>query len=180
VRLLKSTDEEIRARLDERQYREAFELLMPQYQDKVFRLAYSILGNKALAEETTQDIFIRVWKALAGYRGQASISTWIYTIARNTCLTAIRSNAARSMQFEDDKLRATASSEHTIDWEYLLSQLPEKYRQVLVLFYMENKSYDEVAKQLDLPIGTVKTYLHRARKDLAAAVTESRMTKGRT
>jgi RNA polymerase sigma-70 factor (ECF subfamily) len=173
-------DQEIHARLKERHYREAFELLMPRYQNKVFRLAYSMLGNTALAEETTQDIFIRIWKALACYRGQSSISTWIYTIARNACLTAMKVNAARPVPLEQTqvKLPSRASGAHGIDWEHLLSQLPEKYRQVLVLFYMEDKAYDEVAKLLDLPMGTVKTYLHRARKDLAAAVMESKMAKG--
>jgi len=173
-------DEEIRALLEKRQFREAFELLMPEYQNKVFRLAYSMLGNKALAEETTQEIFIRIWKSLAGYRGQSSISTWIYTIARNTSLTAIRANLSRPVQIEASDVPAAMPRESSIDWEYLLSQLPEKHRQVLVLFYMEEKSYDEVAKLLDLPMGTVKTYLHRARKELAAAAVESKITKGRT
>jgi len=173
-------DEEIHSRLEQRRYREAFELLMPRYQNKVFRLAYSMLGNAALAEETTQDIFIRIWKALAGYRGQSSISTWIYTIARNACLTAMKVNAARSapLRHTEVYLPVRATGGHGIDWEHLLSQLPEKYRQVLLLFYMEDKSYDEVAQLLDLPMGTVKTYLHRARKDLAAAVMESKMAKG--
>ncbi|HEV2687197.1 MAG TPA: sigma-70 family RNA polymerase sigma factor [Bryobacteraceae bacterium] len=173
-------DEDIRARLEEGQYRQAFELLMPRYQHKVFRLAYSMLGNRALAEETTQDIFIRIWKALAGYRGQSSLSTWIYSVARNTCLTALKRNAASLLPLEAIRVdsRVGGSSEHGIDWQRLLSQLPEKYRQVLVLFYMQDKSYDEVARLLDLPMGTVKTNLHRARKELAAVVLASRLTEG--
>src|SRR5712692_6365347 len=179
-------EHEIRARLDQQRYPEAFELLMSLYQNKVFRLAYSMLGNPAVAEEASQDIFIRVWKALAGYRGQSSLSTWIYSIARNTCLTAIKTNAVKPASLEEPKIRlqaearqsATVDRERGIDWEFLLSELPEKYRQVLVLFYMEDKSYDEVARLLDLPMGTVKTYLHRARKDLAAAVMKSKILEG--
>src|ERR1700730_2869146 len=82
-------EEEIRARLDAGKPSEAFELLMSRFQNKVFHLAYSMIGNEALAEEVCQDIFIRIWKALASYRGQSSLSTWIYSIARNTCLTAL-------------------------------------------------------------------------------------------
>jgi RNA polymerase sigma-70 factor (ECF subfamily) len=138
-----------------------------------------MLGNAALAEETSQDIFIRIWKALPGFRGQSSISTWIYSIARNACLTAMQVSAAHAVAMEEIKVQPVVrTSDHGVDWQLLLSQLPEKYRQVLVLFYMEDKSYDEVARLLDLPMGTVKTYLHRARKDLAAAVVESKMAKG--
>src|SRR5690348_5694972 len=88
-------EQEIRTRLGQKRYREAFELLVSEYQDKVFRLAYAMLGNRAVAEETAQDVFVRIWKALGGYRGEASLSTWIYAIARNTCLTARQRNAAR-------------------------------------------------------------------------------------
>jgi RNA polymerase sigma-70 factor (ECF subfamily) len=140
VRPLITVEQEIGARLDEHRYREAFELLMPQYQNKVFRLAYSMLGNAALAEETSQDIFIRIWKALPGFRGQSSISTWIYSIARNACLTAMQVNAAHAVAMEEIKVQPVVrTSDHGVDWQLLLSQLPEKYRQVLVLFYMEDK-----------------------------------------
>lgn len=66
-------DEEIRTHLDQRQYAEAFDLVMGRYQNKVFRLAYAMLGNRALAEEAAQDIFVRIWRALPGYRGMASL-----------------------------------------------------------------------------------------------------------
>ena len=103
-----ATEGEIRARLDEKRYLEAFELVLSEYQNKVFRLAFSMLGNHALAEDTAQDIFIRIWKALAAYRRQASLSTWIYAIARNACLTARKSAAARSAMSLDDLTRASA------------------------------------------------------------------------
>jgi RNA polymerase sigma-70 factor (ECF subfamily) len=180
-------EQEIRTRLDQQRYREAFDLLVSEYQNKVFRLAYAMLGNRALAEETAQDVFIRIWKALGGYRGQASLSTWIYSIARNTCLTARKRNAAReALSIEEPVVRLAAeisraahqAPAETLDLPFLLSQLPERYRQALTLFYMEDKSYEEVARLLDLPMGTVKTYLHRARNELAAAIMESRMAKG--
>jgi RNA polymerase sigma-70 factor (ECF subfamily) len=83
---LNPMDEEIQTRLVGKRYTEAFELVMTQYQNKVFRLAYSMLGNRELAEDAAQEIFVRIWRALPGYRGLSSVSTWIYSIARNRCL----------------------------------------------------------------------------------------------
>ena len=173
-------EDPIRAHLDHKRYHEAFELLLSQYENKVFRLAYAMLGNRALAEETAQEVFIRIWKALAGYRGQASLSTWIYAIARNACLTARRRQAGLpAFSLDEPHVRQAIESRYTsagradTDLASLIAQLPENYRQVLTLFYLEEKSYQEVSQLLDLPMGTVKTYLHRARKHLAAAVQRS-------
>lgn len=180
-------EQEIRARLNAGKHSEAFDLLMSHFQDKVFHLAYSMLGNEALAEETAQDVFIRIWKALGSYRGDSSLSTWIYSIARNTCFTAVRRFAiARTISIEAPGIRriaelsapATPARQTDLDVIFLLSELPENYRQVLMLFYMEEKSYDEVSQLLGLPMGTVKTYLHRARKQLAVAALEARMKQG--
>ncbi|HEV8130653.1 MAG TPA: sigma-70 family RNA polymerase sigma factor [Acidobacteriota bacterium] len=180
-------EQEILACLEKRRYTEAFEILLTQYQNKVFRLACAMLGNKALAEETAQEVFIRIWKALANFRGEASLSTWIYTITRNTCLTAIRVNASHKMlSMDEPEARREAerwrAPQHAwsgkIDWQLLISQLGEKYRQIVTLYYMEDKSYQEVSRLLDLPMGTVKARLHRARKDLATSVMRSKAAKG--
>ena len=130
ARPLSSMEEAIRACLDSGKNNDAFELLMSHFQNKVFRLAYSMLGNEALAEEAAQDIFIRVWKALGSYRGQSSLSTWIYSIARNTCLTAISARAARpSVSMEAPGVQRLTETvlpvrETGIDLPLLLSQLP--------------------------------------------------------
>ena len=175
-------EQEIRACLDQKRYREAFDLLLAEYRNRVFRLCSSMLGDRAQAEDIAQDVFMRIWKALAGFRGQSSLSTWIYAITRNTCLTAIKSAAARKeVPLEEAGVERAATTEEAaisrtgVDLEALVAQLPEKHRQVLRLYYMEEKSYDEVARLLDLPMGSVKTYLHRARKQLAEAVARSRM-----
>jgi RNA polymerase sigma-70 factor (ECF subfamily) len=180
-------DAEIQAHLGEKRYAEAFEQVLARYQNKVFRLAYSILGNRALAEDAAQEIFVRIWRALAGYRGQASVSTWIFAIARNTCLSALkRSSAQGALSLDEPAVLVAAETRHTPppawadgpDLAHLVAQLPDKYRQVITLFYMEEKSYEEVARELGLPIGTVKTYLHRARKELAAALMQSKIREG--
>ena len=174
-------DEDIRTYLDASRYREAFELLLDRYQHKAFRLAYSMLGNEASAEEMVQDTFLRIWKALPSYRGDASLSTWIYAITRNRCLTRRKDlRERRSISIEEPSVKAAVDSllaskpeggERLPDSAMLLAQLSPPYREVLRLFYLEEKSYEEVAAMLGLPIGTVKTYLHRARKQLARPLT---------
>jgi RNA polymerase sigma-70 factor (ECF subfamily) len=168
-------DDDLQELVGQSRYREAFELLLARYQNKVFRLAYSMLGNEALAEEAAQDIFVRVWKALPVYNGRASVSTWLYAISRNACLSALRKQAAR----RESPLAETAeprSSDRVmqVDVSALLARLPEVYRRVLTLFYLEEKSYQEVAQMLDLPMGTVKTHLHRAKKEAAAMLASRR------
>jgi len=168
-------DEEIRAHLERQQWDEAFDLVLRQYQTKVFHLACSMLANQEQAEDAAQEVFIRIWRALPGYRAQASVSTWVYSIARNACLTALKSaSARRTVSLEDPGTRAAAENRvespgrpHAPDIERLVEELPEKLRQVVSLFYMEEKSYEEVSRLLGIPMGTVKTHLHRARKELA-------------
>lgn len=165
-------DEEIRAYLEQARWQEAFDLVLQHYQTKVFHLGVSMLGNRELAEDASQEIFLRIWRALPGYRGMSSLSTWIFSIARNACLTALkRAGAHRTISFEQPGILAAAEKQEperpTPDLALLVSQLPEKQRQVVTLFYMEEKSYEEVARLLDIPMGTVKTHLFRARKELA-------------
>jgi len=179
-------EQEIRACLDQKRYQEAFDRLLPEFQNKVFRLAYAMLGDAALAEDMAQEVFIRIWKALPGFRGQSALSTWIYAIVRNTCLTALKKGAVKRESSLEEPNVARAAEEagvpparHAeIDVLRFLDQLPERHRQVLRLYYMEERSYEEVARLLEWPMGTVKTYLHRARKELAELVARSKMEKG--
>ena len=171
-------DSDIERTLAASQYREAFGLLFARYREKVFRLSFSLLRNETQAEDAAQDAFLRIWKGLPTYHGGASLSTWIYTITRNTCLTEITrrgrhptvslqepeweqtSDSISSLQF------APAESGAEMDVKILLAKLPEKYRQVITLFYLEQKAYEEVASMLGMPLGTVKTLLFRAKKEL--------------
>jgi len=170
-------DADIQVRLQAKQYREAFALLLPRYRDKVFRLIFSMLRDRALAEDCTQDVLLRVWKALPGFAGQSQLSTWIYAIAKNGALSEIRKRKPTvSLDQSDDEdsynpaVAALAAPEAddsaTVSVGQLLDRLPERYRQAVVLFYMEDKSYEQTATSLGLPLGTVKALLHRARKRL--------------
>lgn len=170
-------DADLLERLQAKQYREAFALLLPRYRDKVFRLIFSMLRDRALAEDCTQDVLLRVWKALPGFAGQSQLSTWIYAIAKNGALSEIRKRKPTvSLDQNDDEdsynpaVAALAAPEAddsaTVSVGQMLDQLPERYRQAVVLFYMEDKSYEQTAASLGLPLGTVKALLHRARKRL--------------
>ena len=130
---------------------------MEQYQAKVFRLAYSILGDRAAAEDLAQEVFVKIWKALPGYRGEASVGSWVFAIARNTCLSHRRREASRRASSLDvAAVRASAESRHArpdrhsgeLEMRDLLSRIPEKYRRVLTLFYLEDRSYEQVAEIL--------------------------------
>ena len=151
---------------------EAFEALLFAYQDKVFRLSYSMLGDRAQAEDASQESFLRIWKSMDRYRGNSSIGTWIFSITRNVCLTAL-SKRSRSAPIEAAERGTPDPPDRQRDILRLVGQLPDNYRQVVMLFYMEDRSYEAVARLLDLPVGTVKTHLHRARQQLATMMKEA-------
>src|SRR5215208_1812583 len=88
-------DDDVRELLAKRRYPQALERLLDLYETKVFRMALMYLKNPARAEDVTQDIFLKLWQALPSYDGRAAPGTWLYAIARNTCLSASRSDGYR-------------------------------------------------------------------------------------
>ena len=169
--------------------RTVLEGLMQRYRQKVLNLAVSIVRNPALAEDLAQTSFVKVWQALPKFDGRAALSTWLYTITRNTCLTAVE-RERRIVPLEDfaevadddgdpmlfGTAQAGAETAGQAAAEYdvakLLDRLPEPYRRVVVLFYLEDRSCEEVGELLSMPTGTVKALLHRGRKKLAALAGE--------
>jgi RNA polymerase sigma-70 factor, ECF subfamily len=167
------TDEDIQSLLRKRRWAAAFELLLDRYQKKVFRLVYSILKEAAKAEEVTQDIFLKMWQVLPDYDGRASLSTWLYTITRNTSLSALRAESYRKALPIEDFEPSAANWEagmQQLEIKQLLERLPDVQQQVITLFYLQDRSVEDVAHMLDLPEGTVKSHLHRARRALADMV----------
>jgi RNA polymerase sigma-70 factor (ECF subfamily) len=152
----------------QRRYRDALEQLLNLFEHKIFRMAVTMLKDRGRAEEVTQDVFLKVWRALPDYDGRASLSTWIYTIARNTCLSAVRSATYRRTTPIDEVTEPTATSHIHRDLALAecVAALPEVERLVITLFYWEDRSIRDVALALDLPEGTVKSHLHRARRAL--------------
>jgi RNA polymerase sigma-70 factor, ECF subfamily len=153
----------------------AFEGLADRYERKVYRLCFSLLRDPDQAQDAAQESLVRVWKALAKYDQRASLSTWIYTITRNRCLTAIErrrdldSLSDPAVEHEAEAAHAVgpeSEQDHLAVLRELVEALPERFRRVLTLFYYEERSVAEVAQMLGLPEGTVKTNLHRARAAL--------------
>lgn len=166
-------DADVHSRLRGGDYRAALEILLPRYRDRIFRLALAMLRNRSEAEDVSQDIFLRLWRALPGYSGKASLSTWIYAISRNACLSQIRKRRAH-LSLDDPEvqldpaitgLAAPATEEPAAaGLTRMLDSLPARYREVVTLFYLEDKSCEQTATALGLPVGTVKALLHRARR----------------
>ena len=157
----------------------AFDLLLERYERKVYRLCCSLMRDSDQAADVAQESLLRVWKALPGYDQRASLSTWIYTITRNRCLTAIERRRDLD-SLSDPAVEQAAEAAVAVEPETgqdhldllreLVDALPERYRRTLTLYYYEEKSVAEVAAMLGQPDGTIKTNLHRARALLSERV----------
>jgi RNA polymerase sigma-70 factor (ECF subfamily) len=164
-------DADIVALLQSGAHERAFELLLSRYQGKVYRLCCTLLRDPSAAQDAAQESLVRIWKALASYDQRASLSTWMYAITRNRCLTAIerrRDLASLSEPDVEAEALALGGAEREPEDQFellreLVDLLPERYRRTLTLFYYEDRSVSEVASMLGMPEGTVKTNLHRAR-----------------
>ncbi len=156
---------------------EAFERLVPAYRRRVFGLAFSILRDRAAAEDLAQEVFVKLWQALPRYDGRAQLSTWIYAITRNAAVSALRSRR-RTVSMTDAAVLAEvegataepATGPADAGLRRQVEALPEKQRQAVTLYYLDERTVGEVAEMMGLPVNTVKTHLHRARASLAAAL----------
>jgi len=167
-------DSQVLELLHEGRIEAAFECLTDHYERSVYRLCYAILRDSAQADDAAQETLIRVWKALPRFDGRAALSTWIHAIARNRCLTAL-SRRRQDLSLSEPDVAAAAEAEFSVAAEHdtplgllrgLVDALPERYRRPLALFYYDDRSVTEVAIQLGVPEGTVKTNLFRARATL--------------
>jgi RNA polymerase sigma-70 factor (ECF subfamily) len=148
----------------------AFEKILDLYANKVFRLVLSLVGNAARAEDVSQDVFLKIWQALDVFDAKrAAVGTWVYRIARNTALTHLRAESYRQTLPIDsiDEPYVSPAESGEGDIRRVVEQLPEELREVVVLYYYQERSVDEVAAMLELPSGTVKSHLFRARRVLA-------------
>jgi RNA polymerase sigma-70 factor, ECF subfamily len=156
----------------------AFRELLVRHQDRAFGLALRILRSRPDAEEAAQDAFLKAWRGLAGFRGDSSFATWLYRIVARTALDRARTLGARRRRetpLESPDALPDMGPPQGVDEERdrqrmivsrLVGQLPDLQRAVVALYYYEDRSVDRVAETLELPIGTVKTHLHRARATL--------------
>lgn len=144
-----------------------FREIVAQRQHMVYSMARSFLHDSTEAEDTAQEVFLKIFRGIGSFRAEAKLSTWIYRITVTTCMNAARKKKrSRSVPMDDAHLPAAAP--HEIDEtrsavRAAIAKLPEQFRAVVLLKDMEDKSYKEIAAILRLPIGTVESRLHRAR-----------------
>jgi RNA polymerase sigma-70 factor (ECF subfamily) len=171
-------DELIRAALAGRA--EAFGTLVERYERAVYHLALRTMRDVEEAKDATQEGFFKAYRALHTFRPGAKFSTWIFTIVYRVCCDRL----ARRKRFSGDELPDRADgtagpeaiAEQADDARRLraaIEALPEKYRVVVTLFHLQGKQYEEIAAVLDLPLGTVKTHLFRAKELLRKALDDT-------
>ncbi len=161
---------------------DTFWVVIDRYEDKLFRYIMRLWDfSHAEGEDILQEIFIKTYTHINEYNPELSFSSWIYRIAHNTTIDAFRKNTKRvSISLDDEEyesLRASLVSDENIPEnlkkkdmrefvEKSLVALSEEQREVIVLKYIEEKNYDEISDILRIPVGTVWTILHRAKKQL--------------
>lgn len=166
----------------------AYRELVRRYERPVFSLIYRMVRDHALAEDLAQDAFVKVLNALDSYRAEYKFSSWIFKIANNVAIDQLRRreldtlsldgspDAQTQEQIEATALQATDRAETPLAElearelgaaiEEAVAKLRPEYRSCIMLRHVEGRSYEEIAEALDLPLGTVKTYIHRARHEL--------------
>ncbi len=171
------TDEELIGRVRQGETR-LFAELVVRYQDKVFGMALRAAGAPAEAEDIAQEAFLRAYRGLEGFKGDAQFSTWLYRITWNLCADWLRRNRKRGrMTVPMDKAGDLADRRVDIEEGLVtaaegesvrraLEDLDEKYRSVVSLHYYQKMSYEQIAAVLNLPVKTVETRLYRARRTL--------------
>ncbi len=156
----------------------AFERLYRDNERRVFALCMRLSSDPALAEELTQEVFIRAWRKLGSFRGQSAFSSWLYPLTVNVALTERRSRRrrlARVVPTDDattlEPPTPTPTPETAFDLEKAMTGLPPGARRVFVLHDVEGRTHEEIASLLGLAPGTSKAQLHRARKLLREVLT---------
>ncbi len=149
--------------------------LVARFQGVVFGLCFRMLGHRHDAEDATQETFIRALRGIFGFDARRPIRPWLLEIAANRCRTALATRArrpaaadpARVADRPDDRAGLGDPDDLAGELELALARLRPEYRAVVALFHEQGLSYEEVAGALDKPVGTIKTWLHRARGEMA-------------
>ncbi len=161
--------------------KQAFAELVAQQQAYVYNLAYRLLGQAEEAGDLAQEALIKVWLMLPSFRGEARFTTWLYRLVVNLGLNRLARLRREPLAVTLEDLRPERTSPLASDpqeihdraerrefvWQQV-DTLPEKYRLVIALYYQQERSYQEIADILQLPMNTVKTHLARARQMLAS------------
>ncbi|HEY3790110.1 MAG TPA: RNA polymerase sigma factor [Urbifossiella sp.] len=145
--------------------------LVERFQSDVFGLCARLLGHRHDAEDVTQDVFLRIFRSLRSWDASRPLKPWITTITVNRCRTAIGKRANRPELAEylhetPDHRQDDDSTELTRGIRAAVDQMRPDYRMVFILFHEHGQAYEEISEAIGRPVGTVKTWLHRARIEL--------------
>ncbi len=162
----------------------AYEGLLKKYKNSVYNLVYRMVRDVQEAEDLTQEAFIKAFNSLTSFNEEYAFSTWLYKIATNNCIDFFRKRKLQTysldkpIQYKDSEIQHEIPDPELSPEKTILAQershiiqdaietLPEKYYTAIVLRHTEEKSYEEIAEILDLPLGTVKARIFRAREML--------------
>jgi RNA polymerase sigma-70 factor (ECF subfamily) len=164
--------------------RELFGELVLKHQDFIFNVVSKYVRFEEEARDLTQDVFLKAYENIEKFRGDSKLSSWLYTIAYNLSMNWSERKAGRETQLDDEFAETLAEPESLADEIYdrelqlakiaeVLADMPEKYRAVIKLYYFEDRSYQEIADALDLPINTVKVHLLRAKEQIRKKIGET-------
>ena len=170
----------------------AYQELIRRYERPVFALIYRMVRDRETAEDLAQETFIKVLNAIGTYRPEFKFSSWVFKIANNTAIDHLRRKELDTLSLEGSPhattpegveataLQVSANEESPLETveavelggeiERAIAQLRPEYRSCILLRHVEGRAYEEIAEMLDLPLGTVKTYIHRARHELRLAL----------
>lgn len=155
--------------------REAFELLFDHHKKSLKKRLVALTGNEFDANDLLQETLIKAYLKIDCYREDVSFSMWLNRIARNTFIDSVRRNAVKNNVFSASDLSQNdsvqedtdeASDEKLGEVTDSLAELPEHYRRALELKYFGQKNYEEIAREMNVPVGTIKTWLHRAKNQI--------------
>jgi RNA polymerase sigma-70 factor (ECF subfamily) len=157
---------------------EAFSELARRHELSVYNLSLRFMRNPSLAEDMAQEAFLKAYQKIGKFRRESQFSTWLYRIACNVCLSELQKRKRRgelSLAYrpEPSDPSVAASLPQAEEAELIrkcVAKLPRRYAEAITLFYLQECSYEEVAEIMEIPIGTLKTWLHRARKQLRGIV----------
>jgi RNA polymerase sigma-70 factor (ECF subfamily) len=170
----------------------AYRELVRRYERPVFALLYRMVRDRELAEDLAQETFVKALNAIESYRPEFKFSSWIFKIANNAAIDHLRRRELDTLSLDGsphaetpEAMQATAlqigaRQESPLDAvearelggaiEAAIGRLRPEYRSCILLRHVEGRAYEEIAEILDLPLGTVKTYIHRARNELRLAL----------
>jgi len=162
----------------------AYEDLLTKYRNLVFSIMFKMVRNTQEAEDLTQEAFMKAFGSLETFNEEFAFSTWLMKIASNNCIDFLRRRKLRTysihepIQYKDERIeidipdqepspeRSLIQSERKRMIEDAINELPDRYRYVIILRHREDKSYEEISEILNLPLGTVKAQIFRAREIL--------------